>query len=621
MSNVRLLDTNTVNKIAAGEVVERPASCVKELVENAIDAGATHIEIEIVNGGKTLIRVTDNGSGMSREDAALAIRRHATSKLFSVKDLLNIATLGFRGEALPTIASVSKFLLQTRQSDKELGTQIKIEGGKIIDNSETGCKIGTTVVVQDLFFNTPARLKFLKSTQTEAGKIHDYVVKLAFSRPEISFKFINKGRASLTTPGTGKLLDVLTGVYGSDVCDSLLPVNLELEDFKLSGFIGKPNFLKAQRSAQTFIVNGRVISNIGIAKALEESYKALIPKSGYPLAVLNIDVPQHSIDVNVHPRKIEIKFDDEGKIFKGVYRAVREAVTGKADEAQSLSEVAAPPETPKYEPLDLEDYFGKPDKKFSVEKAREAVNKAKSKDESPPPEIDSGEDIFVEEVIEPVEAETPPAEIEMPVIIDMPKVQAPEKLQPIGQVALCYIVAQSKSDLYIVDQHAAHERILFDRLSSYADNVPAQGLLIHQVLKFDARDARLIENNLELFHNLGLTMEMSGENEFRLTEVPLDAGDADPENMLREILSSLPDSAVEIDDARRADIAANIRQAFLSVTACHAAIKAGQELSIRQMEVLLEDLSRTAHPFTCPHGRPTIIKFTNKDLGKMFKRT
>ena len=636
MGNIRLLDNNTINKIAAGEVVERPASCVKELVENAIDAGATHIEIEILNGGKTLMRVTDDGGGMSKDDALLAIKRHATSKLSDVKDLLNISTLGFRGEAVPTIAAVSNFTLQTRQRNSELGTKLKIEGGKLTDSHEIGCKIGTTVIVEDLFFNTPARLKFLKATSTEAGKIHEYITKLALSRPEISFKFINNNRPALSTPGNGKLLDVLTCIYGTEISNSLIEINFAAEDFKLSGYIGKPNFLKNYRTWQTFIINGRIVNNRTISKALEESYRALIPKSGFPIAVLKIEVPQISIDVNVHPQKTELRFDDDNKIFKLVYRAVREAVAEKKDDAAThdLTEIAAPPDSPQYEPLNLDEYFGKPakDKKnFSVEKSREILNKPP--EEIPLQDLDeniSNEENFTEE--NPVEKIKPPEEIN-PVeekITPPPAVEPPKKnpapkfkLQPIGQINLCYIVAQSDSDLYLVDQHAAHERILFDRLCSYADKIPAQGLLIHRILKFDAKETLLVENNLEIFKTLGFTMEPSGENEFRLVEVPVDIGEVDPENMLQEIVSSLPeiDTPAEIDAERRADIARNIRQKVLAVTACRAAIKAGQELNIQQMQILLNDLSKTPNPHTCPHGRPTIIKFSANDLAKMFHRT
>lgn len=595
MADVKLLDTSTINKIAAGEVVERPASAVKELVENAIDAGARRIEIEIQNGGKALIRVTDDGTGMSIEDAALSVKRHATSKLSTAADLQRITTLGFRGEALPTIAAVSKFTLQTRRAEDELGTKIKIDGGKLQDTHEIGCKVGSTVLVEDLFFNTPARLKFLKSTPTEANKIHDFIVKLALSRPQIAFRFINGNRTALATPGNGNLLDTLSAIYGTELTDSLLTLKRDDDSLKLAGYVTKPNILKSYRGWQTFIINGRVVENRTISKAVDEAYKSLIPKTGFPLAIVIIDVPQSSIDVNVHPQKIELKFDDEGKIFKAVYHAVRQAVEGKDDAPEhDLTEVAAAPETPHFEQLDLSQELQEPPPKKTSER------KKKPKD-----------DFDLEKTLPPVEPKEVPKK--------QPKVEPPKKsfeLEPIGQVARCYIVAQGGNDLYLVDQHAAHERILFDRLSNYAERIPAQGLLIHRVMKFDSREAELIEKNLSVFSELGFTLEPSGDNEFRLIEVPLDAADTDAENLLRGIIAEIFDGVNEADD-----IAKKIRQAMLATTACKAAIKAGQELNFRQMEILLNELSTTAHPHTCPHGRPTIIKFTADDLAKMFKRT
>ena len=595
MANVKLLDTSTINKIAAGEVVERPASVVKELVENAIDAGARRIEIEIQNGGKALIRVTDDGTGMSREDAALSVKRHATSKLSTAADLQRITTLGFRGEALPTIAAVSKFTLQTRRAEDELGTKIKIDGGKLQDTHEIGCKVGSTVLVEDLFFNTPARLKFLKSTPTEANKIHDFIVKLALSRPQVAFRFINGNRTALATPGNGNLLDTLSAIYGTELTDSLLTLKQDDDNLKLAGYVTKPNILKSYRGWQTFIINGRVVENRTISKAVDEAYKSLIPKTGFPLAIVIIDVPQSSIDVNVHPQKIELKFDDEGKIFKAVYHAVRQAVEGKDDTPEhDLTEVAAAPETPHFEQLDLSQELQEPPPKKTSER------KKKPKD-----------DFDLEKTLPPVEHKELPK--------PQPKVESPKKsfeLEPIGQVARCYIVAQGGNDLYLVDQHAAHERILFDRLSNYAERIPAQGLLIHRVIKFDSREAELIEKNLSVFAELGFTLEPSGDKEFRLIEVPLDAADTDAEDLLRGIISEIFDGVNEADD-----IAKKIRQAMLATTACKAAIKAGQELNFRQMEILLNELSTTAHPHTCPHGRPTIIKFTADDLAKMFKRT
>ncbi len=643
MSSVHLLDTNTINKIAAGEVVERPASCVKELVENSIDAGATRIEIEIQNGGRALMRVTDNGVGMNREDASLAVRRHATSKLNKVTDLQKISTLGFRGEALPTIAAVSKFTLQTRRPEDELGTQIKIDGGKIQDTYEIGCKVGTTVLVEELFFNTPVRLKFLKATTTEANKIHEFVVKLALSRPDIAFKFINGNRAVLTTPGNGNVIDALTAIYGIELSGALLPVNLEENEFKLTGFVSKPNFVKTYRNWQTFIVNGRLVGNRTVFKALDESYKSMIPKSGYPFALLNIEVPQNTIDVNVHPQKTELKFEDEGKIFKLVYRAVHEAIADKrlTEEGHDLREIAATPEkisggnlsfgefssagrndeisSPEKNPFVIDPDAGR--RSLSIEELREKLEESRKEVEekiSFATDEDFNDDFATS--AENTFKDSDYATFEKP---EPKKFEVSDKLEPLGQIDLCYIIARSGADLYIIDQHAAHERILFDRLSGAAGNIPAQSLLIPGTLKFDAGESAVIKNNLELFRQLGFTMELSGENEFTLTEIPGDASGSDYESMLREIVSSLPegDFAEDVSEERREEIARNIRQSCLATTACRAAIKSGQELNFKQMQVLLDDLSKTPHPYTCPHGRPTIIKFSSDDLAKMFHRT
>ena len=639
MSKVQLLDTVTVNKIAAGEVVERPASVVKELVENAIDAAATSIEVEILDGGKALIRVTDNGVGMNSEDAALSLRRHATSKLSSVEDLQSIATLGFRGEALSAIGAVSKLTLQTRTADSELGTRIKVEGGCVIDSCDIGCKVGTTILVENLFFNVPARLNFMKATSTEAGRIHDFIVKLAISRPDISFKFINSNRATLTTPNSGNLLDTLTAIYGVELTKSLFNVKLSSGDFNISGYVSKPNFLTYTRTRQTILVNGRVITeNRTIVKAIDEAYKSLISKDGHPFAILKIDVPQNLIDVNVHPRKLEVKFQDDGEVYSHVYRAIREAISERHINGD-ISKIAAPPDKPRYSQLNLDEYFnGESNQKnevnefiidpsadkpeLTIDELRERLGKRDQESViSDKKDIFSDEDFFNDEKIS-TSTVTESSKIELenlaPKNSDLPL----ENFRPIGQVSLCYIIAQSDSELYVIDQHAAHERILFDKFSSYADDIPAQILLIHQNLKFDEKETATIEKNLELFSKLGFSMELSGANEFRLTSIPMDAENADAGEMLREIISSLPesDSSAQIDDERRAEIAANIRSTFIAVASCRGAIKAGKRLSLQEMDSLLKNLSRTSHPYTCPHGRPTIIKFSSNDFAKMFHR-
>lgn len=322
MALIHVLDEVTINKIAAGEVVERPASVIKELLENSLDAGATSIEVEIANGGTTYMRVTDNGSGMSEEDARLAVLRHATSKIRSVDDLFDIASLGFRGEALASIASVSHFSLTTRKVDQELGTRILIDGGKFTDCLPFGAQPGTTIEVRDLFFNTPARRKFLKTERTESAKIQDIVGKLALSNPHVAFKLINNDTVSIVVPGNGNLIDTVSALYGYKVSDDIFPIAYESEGIHIQGVVSKPTLLKSSRIWQTVVVNNRVIGDKAITKAIDNAYHALLPKGGYPLVLLTITVPPGTVDINVHPRKSEVKFEDDKPVFKAVYHAI-----------------------------------------------------------------------------------------------------------------------------------------------------------------------------------------------------------------------------------------------------------------------------------------------------------
>lgn len=592
MSFVHVLDDNTINKIAAGEVVERPASVIKELVENAIDAKADRIEVEIMAGGTSFMRVSDNGIGMSREDAEKAILRHATSKIVQVDDLQAIATLGFRGEALPSIASVSRFNLQTRQAGAELGTEIKITGGKTTEIGVAGCNLGTTIRVEDLFFNTPARKKFLKTNNTESGRINEFIIKLAISHPEIAFKLINNNKSSLATPGRGDLKETLQSLYGASVGQSLLPLEFEDEDIKLWGFVSKPSAIRSSRSWQTFIVNGRIIASRAIAKAIDNAYHALIPKSGYPLIALNIEVPQHTIDVNVHPQKTEMKFEDESRIFKAVYKAVLDAVRPKGQVGQLGQLAAQADHVQQHVEKGLQELnFGQPVMKFPLGEEKPAMTWQEGT-------IALAQDKSVKSVQSVVDEE--------------------EKLPtagmiPIGQVDDTYIIAQDGDSLYIVDQHAAHERVLFDRFSAQAEHIPSQQLLVHLILDFSTHESQIIEENLELLAGLGFGLEPSGPNQFRLMEVPADVPSSQAEEFIREVLASM-------EELHR-PTAAELRQAVLATTACKAAIKAGFKLNYRQMEILLQELNDTAMPYTCPHGRPTIIKFSSDELAKMFKRT
>ena len=616
MTQIHVLDDATINKIAAGEVVERPASVVKELVENAIDAGAEAVEIEIMGGGTSFIRVTDNGRGMSRTDAETAILRHATSKIASASDLQNVSTLGFRGEALPTIASVSRFSLLTRQASDDLGTRVDISGGKTPEIEDAGCEIGTTVRVEDLFFNTPARKKFLKTNATEAGKISDFVIRLALSRPDIAFRFINNNRLTLMTAGDDSLRHAIESIYGGDTAGALIPLDFHdaEADIRITGYISKPSMIRSNRAWQTFIVNGRTIQNRAIAKAIDNVYRALVPKMGFPLAVLCIEVPQRTIDVNVHPQKTELKFEDEGRIFKAVYKSVLDAIRGAAGETAAI---AAAVERPKFHyeaaPLNLAaptHPAGSSASSYSTPPMRpqtvhEAVQWAGQR-----VDLRTAQDAVGTERAE--ERSAFAAALSPSVGQDADRT-IEGSLLPIGQVDLTYIIAQSAQTLYIIDQHAAHERILFDRFSAHVDGIPSQQMLVHAILSFDVHEAQYIEENTELFDRLSFHLEPAGEREYRLTEAPADIPLDEAEATIREILISLGDL--------HAATPAHLRQAGIATMACRAAIKAGEELSIRQMEILLAELCATPFPFTCPHGRPTILKFDTHDLAKMFKRT
>ena len=623
MTQIHVLDDTTINKIAAGEVVERPASVVKELVENAMDAGATAIEIEIVGGGVSFIRVTDNGRGMTRTDAQTAILRHATSKITSVSDLQTVATLGFRGEALPTIASVSRFSLLTRKESDDLGTRVDILGGKPPEIEEAGCEIGTTVRVEELFFNTPARKKFLKTNTTEAGRISDYVIRLALSRPDIAFRFINNNRLTILTAGDDSLRHAIESIYGGDVAGALIPLDFNDSDaeIRITGYISKPSVVRSSRAWQTYIVNGRTIQNRAIAKAIDNVYRALVPKMGFPLAVLCIEVPQRTIDVNVHPQKIEMKFEDEGRIFKAVYKSVLDAIRSVTGGSAAI---AASVEKPKFHCEAVPLNVGTPISADPYTARTSASVNTRTNNYALPPVRPqtvheavrwSGQRVDLRAVQDRVAAARSEERTALAAAASAQEegIEMEGNLLPIGQVDLTYIIAQSAQSLYIVDQHAAHERILFDRFSAQADGIPSQQMLVHAILSFDAREAQYIDENAELFDRLGFHLESAGERTYRLTEVPADIPTDEAEDIIREILISLGDL--------HAATPANLRQAGIATMACRAAIKAGEELNVRQMEILLEELRATPFPFTCPHGRPTILRFGTHDLAKMFKRT
>ncbi|WP_293663399.1 DNA mismatch repair endonuclease MutL [uncultured Phascolarctobacterium sp.] len=636
---VQLLDQNTANQIAAGEVVEKPASVVKELVENSLDAGADNIEVTIFGGGTEYIRVVDNGSGMSEENAKLAVLRHATSKIRAAEDLLHLNTLGFRGEALPSIASVSNFQLLTRPVTEEFATSIKIEGGDQAECIATGGHTGTTIIVENLFFNVPARRKFLRTVQTESRYISELITKLALSRPDVRFKLISNDKEVLSTPGNGDLVETIKALYGKNVSEELLTVDFADSEVKVRGFIGKPTLLKGTRQWQTLLVNGRIITNRMIAKAIDHAYQSQIPKSGFPFAVLNINVDTETIDVNVHPQKSEIKFSDDSTVYKAMYKALTDALTrpmsAKPQDLTLLDDselqVFKPAETAA-EAAEIPAVLPESSENKSVEAKTQVLpvsgsNTGAVKTE-PAPEYKAQQQSVWKEPeytyrppkTEPVYTISETRDVFdkqdniASNIIDFTDTDSGvDTIWPLGQVDRTFIVAQSEDSLFLIDQHAAHERILYDKLVAAHNNIPAQQMLIPLYIDVTSQDVNLIEEHREEFLRLGVDIEAAGEAMLRVSSLPADIKADDAEDFVREITQMLAELRT-IDPS-------DLRQNILHMTACKAAIKAGEVLNMRQMRQLIIDLCNTEHPFTCPHGRPCMVEINSAELYKMFKRT
>lgn len=600
-----LLDYSTTNQIAAGEVVEKPASVVKELVENALDAESTNIDIEIADGGIGYIRVTDNGFGMNEEDAKMSLLRHATSKIRTNDDLLYVRTLGFRGEALPSIASVSKFSLITRIPEVDLATKVSLLGGEQEEVMQTGGYVGTSVIVEDLFFNVPARRKFLRKENTEGRYINEIVGKLALTRPDVKFVLTNNGRQVLNTPGNNDLADTIAGIYGAKVKEELLKVDYQSENIRIDGFVGKPSLLKSSKQWQTLIVNGRVINSRFISRALDHAYQSQLPKSGYPFAVINITIDTTQIDVNVHPQKSEIRFSDEQTIYRAIYKAVSDSLTTPLHQNQ--------PKQFTQENNSYENNLGA----NVLQNIKEPVSYSMEQIYKQPQLIrenvigyahNSTSDDFVaarETIMQDNVFSEPRENLSSPVGIDV--------IWPLGQIDRMYIVAQSDDCLYLIDQHAAHERIMYDILSANKKDIPIQQLLVPLYVELSTDDVDLALDYKDVFANLCFEIEAAGPDVLRINAMPADIDSED--------LASFIQKALQLIVEMKQPDAKELRHELIAMTSCKAAIKAGQTLNIREMRELINRLMNTEHPFTCPHGRPVIITFSSSELFKMFKRT
>lgn len=676
MATIHVLDETTINKIAAGEVVERPASVIKELIENSIDASATNIEVEIGDGGVAYMRITDNGIGMTEEDARLAILRHATSKIQQVEDLFDIASLGFRGEALASIASVSHFSLTTRKADSDLGTRITVDGGTFTDCIPYGAAPGTTIEIRDLFYNTPARRKFLKSERTESSKIQDIVGKLALSNPHISFKLIVDDRVAIITPGNSNIDDTVAALYGYKTKDDIFTVAYESDSIYIDGVVSKPTLLKSTRIWQTIIVNNRVISDKTIMKAIDNAYHALLPKNGHPLVVLNITVPAGMVDINVHPRKSEVKFSDDKIIFKAVYHGILNALNNPLHEryeressaymgiSESLSKDSSNTHnkvinqgdentnmchgnstydsyrTPPVVHDDMQSaehiatavdydkvFGGRRTKGYEVMRGEttQFVENLKAKGYTPPaPKATYEQSSFIDESFDAVPKEFTSytkEDIERfkSLSQDIREQDSEERtiqnsgFLPMGQVASCYILAKKGDDLYIIDQHAAHERVRYDKLCKSSESIPMQSILVPQYSEATDDEMNLVEEERETLLDLGFDVELGGPTKIKLVGAPVDLVESKAFEILQYVFSYLHD--------HQQPTKAQLRHEMLAYASCRGAIKAGHNLNMYQMTTLIEDLFSTEKPYVCPHGRPTIIKFTPDELGKLFLRS
>lgn len=660
-AKVQLLDQNTSNQIAAGEVVEKPASVVKELVENSLDAGADTIEVSIFAGGTEFIRVRDNGSGMDEANARMAILRHATSKIVKADDLLTLHTLGFRGEALPSIASVSHFTLLTREAGAEFATRITLDGGEDMDVESMGGDVGTTITVKDLFYNVPARRKFLRTVNTEGRYISDILSKIALSRPDVHLVLTRDDKEVINTPGSGDLVDTIASLYGKEVTRELLTVDYAQDGITLKGFVSRPTLLKGTRQWQTLFVNGRCINNRMVSKAIDHAYQSQIPKAGFPFAVLNIGIDTHLIDINVHPQKSEIKFGDESAVYRAVYHGLCQALTqpmaGKSegDGTVALAQPGfrkrepaaagsgqnrgpAPEEKPLFQGGDRgyqprtsafgRSYASSPSGSYGqpVWKVPDAISEettekffAAQRREDPVPGTEGageGAGIPLEEDGGPApDGTAAPASDEALTeeARDGALSSGVDLIWPLGQVDRVFIIAQSETALYLIDQHAAHERIMYDKFIRQQQEIPSQQLLIPLFLNVTRPDVDLIEEYREEFLQLGVDVEPAGETSLRVSALPADVESSQAEGFIEDILKLLSEN--------KKIKASDLRESVLHYAACHSAIRAGEVLNIRQMRQLILELLNTEHPFTCPHGRPCMIQLTSDELYHMFKRT
>ena len=728
MGNIVLLDDLTINKIAAGEVIERPASVVKEMVENAIDAGATNINVEIKNGGISYIRISDNGKGIQKDDMEIAFERHATSKIRQASDLDVVKSMGFRGEALASIAAIAHVEMISKTDEQDIGNKIVVEAGKTLEFEETACSTGTTITVTNLFFNTPVRYKFLKKDFTEAGYIEDVISRTALVNPNIAIKLVSSGKTVIQTNGNGKLQDVIYSIYGKDIASAVLDVDYQYEGMQVKGVVGKPEIARSNRSNQIFFVNKRYIKDKVLTGATEKAFKGMIPIGKFGFVILDIEIEPTKVDVNVHPAKLEVRFEEESKVFKAIYHAIQdtllkaELIASPEREIEDKKEVVEEVKhsnmfSSLFKKNAPEEHIESNNKNIIEEMYNQKINKEANADVKQNTQIINTEEIRnhikdeeknIEEASEKnvsstVEnAETSIGNIltdlakmkadlnEQPnITVDLPKdnVQTNQKVEELNNLNIpqsfeamyektfgemsptkkeqiaeekkeidaydiisddnkisvfeeneaynedtqekvvkpdykivgiafrTYIIIEIKDEMYIIDQHAAHERIMYEKIKKnyYSDTEKeSQMLLLPDVITLTHKEMDIARDNMEIFKKAGFEVEEFGENTIKLNGVPPICYDLDTKELFLETLD-------EINTVART-AKQEIEEKFIATVACKSAVKAHMALDNQEVEKLLDELLKLPNPFTCPHGRPTAIKMDLKDIEKKFAR-
>lgn len=641
MAKIQLLDQKTIDNIAAGEVIERPASVVKELVENAVDANANAITVEIKDGGMTLIRVTDNGIGIPKDQVKTAFLRHATSKIRSVEDLLSVSSLGFRGEALSSISAVAQVELVTKTAESFSGVSYKIYGGEEEAFDDIGAPDGTTFLVKNLFYNTPARRKFLKSATTEAGYVEQMMVHIALSHPKISFKFIHNNKNKIYTSGNGKVKDIIYHIYGRDVAGALIPVQAQSEDVKVTGFVAKPYVSRGNRNYESYFINGRYIKSSIIYKAIEEGYRTFTMKHRYPFVCLDFKINQELLDVNVHPTKMEIRFRNGREIYELVVDTVKEAILQKDLVQDVLRETPKKKEQPKTKEVKKPEPFEVNRRKEETQKMDQTMKdfakmrqsqtnqqghrakpegmkqdrlKSESSQTAKKPTY-AGLNYNTQKKEFP-QYKTDELSSNQMTLREDPvfSVQARPDRKILGQLFKTYWLIEYEDQLFIMDQHAAHEKVNYERLMKNfkEKEIYSQRLEPPMVVTVSMMEAEALERYKDAFAGLGFTIESFGGNEYCIREVPANLYGIGERDLFMELLDAVSQENGTMDT--------EVIASKIATMACKMSIKGNQRVSLMEVEHLLDELMKLENPYQCPHGRPTIIKMSKYEIDKKFKR-